>query len=561
MTELGTKAGSRLRPTRNRQPTGPTRGPAGLARSTTPRSPRHVSTLRLLPVLTAAAFATAYVVVSPPSFDLAAHMFRAQLFAGDPFGIWNNYWYDGHHIVSYSLLFPAVSALLTPQLAAALAATGTAALFEPLAFRRFGPDSWLGATAFAAATAVNLFTGRLAFAFGALPGLAAIYALDRRRPWLACLLAFLTALSSPVAALFVALAGAAYVLGDLWHERRPRALLPGAAVAVAALLPVALPELAFPEGGVEPFAFSAFWPIPLLAVGALIAIPKDRRTLRAGVALYALATIASFLVPTAVGSNAARLGTWLAAPLAALLLWRRKARLLALAALPLLYIGWHDPIRDLASASSDPTAQAGYYQPLLGFLKRQPGQPFRIEIPFTAFHWEAYAVASHFPIARGWERQLDIKDNPLFYSGRLTAARYEHWLHENAVRYVAVASAPSDYAGAAEKRLIDSGLGYLHEVMRTTNWRVYAVADPTPIAQGAATLTALGADWLTLRASRPGNVYLHVHFTPYWKITTGSGCVEPAGQFTRLTLRRSGAVRLQTVFSLDRIGASSPRCT
>jgi hypothetical protein len=488
-------------------------------------------------------------------------MFRAHLFAQNPFGIWNNYWYDGHHIVGYSLFFPTVSAALSPQLAAGLAAVGTAALFEPLARRHFGAQSWLGSTVFAAATATNLFTGRLAFAFGALPGIAAIYALDRRKHLLACLLALVTALSSPVAALFVAIVAAAYALGGVGSERRMTAAVKPLAVAMAALAPVSFLALAFPEGGVEPFVFSAFWPIPMLAVGALLVIPRRQRTLQAGVVVYALATIASYLIPSAVGSNAARLGTWLAAPVAALVLWRKKAVLLALAALPLLYLGWHDPVRDLYTASSDPTHRAGYYRPLLRFLDRAPGQPFRIEIPFTSFHWEAYAVASHFPIARGWERQLDIKDNPLFYDGRLTASRYERWLHLNAVRYVAVAGAPTDYAGRAEKDLIDRGLSYLHEVLRTRTWRVYAVANPTPIAQGAATLTALGPDWLTLNARAPGTVYLHVRFTPYWKLVQGSGCVEPAGGFTRLTIKRPGAIKLQTVFSLTRIGASSPRCT
>lgn len=517
--------------------------------------------LRLLPAALAAALGAVYVIASPPSLDLAAHMFRAHLFAENPFGIWNNYWYSGHHIVGYSLLFPAASALLTPQLAAALAATATAALFERLARRHYGADSWLGSTVFAAATATNLFTGRLAFAFGALPGIAAIVALDRRRAWLACLLGVVTALCSPVAALFVALAGAAYALDAWWRDRRLTAALPGAAVAVAALAPVGFLAVAFPEGGVEPFAFSAFWPIPLLALGAWLLTRSQQGTLRAGIAVYALGTVASYAIPSAVGSNAARLGTWLAAPLAALLLWRRKPTLLAVLALPLLYIGWHDPIRDLTTASSDPSNQAGYYRPLVRFLERQPGPPFRVEIPFTSFHWEAYAVASRFPIARGWERQLDIKDNPLFYDGRLTAARYEHWLHVNSVRFVAVASAPTDYAGRAEKDLVDRGLSYLHPVMRTSAWTVYAVANATPVAQGVATLTALGPDWLALRAHRPGEVYLHVHFTPYWKITSGSGCVEPAGGFTRLVLRKPGAVKLETVFSLARIAASSPRCT
>ena len=60
---------------------------------------------------------------------------------------------------------------------------------------------------FGAATATNLYTGRLAFAFGALPALGAILALDVRRDKLACALALLSALCSPVAALFAAIVG------------------------------------------------------------------------------------------------------------------------------------------------------------------------------------------------------------------------------------------------------------------------------------------------------------------------------------------------------------------
>src|SRR6516165_3894618 len=153
---------------------------------------------RAAPTVIAAAFGLAYVLISPPSGDLATHMFRARLFTEDPFGIWNNFWYSGHHIVGYSLLFPAASAALTPQIAAALAATGAAAAFEQLAHRRFGADAWLGSCLFAVAIASELFAGRLAFAFGAFPAMAAVLALDRDRPWSAAALAFLSALCSPV---------------------------------------------------------------------------------------------------------------------------------------------------------------------------------------------------------------------------------------------------------------------------------------------------------------------------------------------------------------------------
>jgi hypothetical protein len=109
--------------------------------------------------------------------------------------------------------------------------------------------------------------------------------------------------------------------------------------------------------------------------------------------------------------------------------------------------------------------------------------------------------------------------------------------------------------------LIDRGLPYLRLVMRTAHWRVYAVRDPTPIVTGAATLTALGPDWLSLRANRAGPALARVHFTPYWAFVQGSGCVAPAGDLTSLTLRRPGPVRLAIHFSLGRVGAHSPRCS
>ena len=509
---------------------------------------------RIGPVLLAGVLAATYVAVSPPSLDLAAHMLRAKLFATEGFGVWNDWWYAGHPVVMYSLLLPAVAAVLTPQLAAALAATGTAALFEPLARWHFGPNAWLGSLWFAAGTATNLYTGRLTFAFGLLPAVASMLALQRGRRGAAIALAALTALCSPVAALFVALAGAAVAIAD--GEER----VGGAGVLLAALLPVGLLALAFPEGGTEPFVFSAFWALPLIAVGFAILTVRRERVLFAGVVLYAIATTLCYVIPTAVGSNAGRLEELVAGPLAAVLLWPQRKTLLMTVAVPLLYLQWHAPVRDVTNAGGEAMTSA-YYQPLLSFLGRQGGPPFRIEIPFTKFHWETYAVAPRFPLARGWERQLDIEYNPLFYDGRLTVARYERWLHDRAVRFVAVADAPLDYSAVAERALIDRGPPYLHLVWRSRHWRVYAVADPTPIAQGVGTLQRLGANWFTLDAARPGGTLVRVHFSPYWAITNGSGCVQPGGSFTRVTLRRAGRARVAIRFSLGRIGARSPRCS
>lgn len=458
----------------------------------------------------------------------------------------------------YSVLFPAAGAAIGPQLAAAIAVVITAWLFEGLAHGRWGDSAWLGSLWFTLGAATSLYTGRLTFAFGLAPAVATALALQRRRPALATACALLTAACSPVAALFAALAGAAHALGARVGWRR---LAAGAGVVAAALLPVAALAIAFPEGGTEPFAFSVLWPLVVIAAGVLLMLRGRDRTLSAAVILYTLGVIASYAIHSAVGSNAARLGELVAGPLSALLLWPRRRWLLLAVAPALLYVQLHAPVRDVSTAAGDPSGSTAYYRPLLGFLAGRPGPPFRVEIPFTRFHWEAYAVAPRFPLARGWERQLDIEHNHLFYDGRLTADRYETWLHRLAVRYVAVSDGGLDYSAVREVALIDRGLPYLKLVWSSRHWRVYRVKSATAIAQGAATLRALGPNWLELHAKRPGHVLLRVRYTPYWKITQGTGCVAPEGQFTQLRLTRAGPVRLAIDFSLGRIGGQSPRCT
>ena len=166
---------------------------------------------------------------------------------------------------------------------------------------------------FGAATATDLYTGRLAFAFGALPALGAIVALDYRRNKLACALAVLSALCSPVAALFAALAAGGYALGG-YLERRPAARGAarrggrgrGAGAGRAARDRV-------PGGRHRAVRLSDHVPGPGRGrARAGLVIPKDPVTLRAGVVVYALATLAVYLVPSPIGSNIARLGTFLA---------------------------------------------------------------------------------------------------------------------------------------------------------------------------------------------------------------------------------------------------------
>ena len=183
---------------------------------------------------------------------------------------------------------------------------------------------------FALGFCVELLSGRVPYDLGFAIGLGSVLALLRGRLALALVLALLTSAASPVAGAFLALAGLAYALAA-WregHQGRDR----GLALAAAALLPIVVLALAFPEGGYEPFAPSAFW--PALAGVLLIALllpqgtltPRARRTVRLGAALYALALIGAFALETPVGGNATRLAALLAAPLLAGVLWSRHRR-------------------------------------------------------------------------------------------------------------------------------------------------------------------------------------------------------------------------------------------
>ena len=303
---------------------------------------------------------------------------------------------------------------------------------------------------FAVATVSTLISGRLTFALGVAVGLAAVLAAARGRTGWACVLAALASLASPVAGAFVALAAAA------WWLERPRWW--PAALAACAVAPAAALAIAFPEGGSFPFVASSFWPALAAAIAVGLVIPREARVVRIGVALYALAIVASFVLATPMGGNVVRLGALFAGPVLAALVWRTNRRALALLALPLMYWQWVAPIDDWARAAGDPSVHERYYDGLLGFLGAQRGGPFRIEIPFTDNHWESRWVAPHVPLARGWERQVDRQRNALFYDDRpITAARYRRWLDDNAVRFVALADAPIDYSAAREAALVRAG--------------------------------------------------------------------------------------------------------
>ncbi len=515
-------------------------------------------------MLVAGLFAIAYLILEPSSADLAAQAFRSDLFASHGFLLWNNYWYGGHYLPGYSVLFPPLGAALGPRLVGALAAVTAAGLFGALARHGHGDRARLATLWFGAATATMLFSGRLTFALGIAIGLGALLALQRRRPLLAGGLALLTVCGSPVAGLFLALVGVAVMLAG---DRRG-----GALVALPALGALGALSLAFPTGGEERFVFSAFIGVPLLAAAALLLLPAEERALRWGVAVYAIAAFAAFAVANPVGGNMARLGALAGGPVLALGLAGRRPVALAAVALPLLYWQWVAPVRDVSEAAGDPSVHSSYYEPLLAELERRThGTPVRVEIPPTRNRWEADYVAPRFPLARGWLRQLESDDLDLFTEGNLTAPEYRSWLDDRGVSYVAVADAKPDYLSNDEEALIRRGLPYLRAVWSDQHWRLYRVEGATGLVSRTGDLTrraapgdrlsALGPASFTLSARDSGAFLVRVRYTRYWTVTSGEACVERHGDWTEVEVLRPGTVSVAARFSLDGLIGRDRQCS
>jgi hypothetical protein len=172
-------------------------------------------------------------------------------------------------------------------------------------------------------------------------------------------------------------------------------------------------------------------------------------------------------------------------------------------------------------------------------------QAMRIEVPFTSSHWDATILGRRFLLARGWERQLDTRYDGLFYAPVLTASAYHAWLLDNAVRFVALSSAPPDFSSVQEDALIRGGLPFLHLVFETAQWRIYAVAAAVPLATGPGSLASVDTDGFTLHAVRPGTFTVRVHYTPYWTTTAGQASVSQApGGWTRVVVSRPGSVTI-----------------
>src|SRR4029079_6784461 len=208
----------------------------------------------------------------------------------------------------------------------------------------------------------------------------------------------------------------------------------------------------------------------------------------------------------------------------------------------------------LAEADS-PSAKESYYQPVLAQLNERMytgetvGQ--RVEVVEPQTKGGAWHIGESIPVARGWERQVDVVDNPIFYDDdALDAASYRQWLDQLAGAYVAVPDAKLDFASVDEASLIRVGLPYLAEVWHNADWKLYRVLDASPLARNAQVVSVHG-NQVRLQVTKPGPVPIQIRWSSHLVVLAGTqpvslgvrahGCLSEDGEWTLLHARTAGS--------------------
>jgi hypothetical protein len=489
------------------------------------------------------------IVLAPPTGDAPAHLYRT-LLVREGVLVWDNLWYGGHYpLASYSLLYYLPAALVGNLPLVFAAVVLSAAFFASLVEREWGVAGHWPARAFGVLAAGPIFVGTYSYALGLAAGLGALCALQRGRRWLAAGAAALTLGFSPLAFVFLCLMLLALAL----VRRRPRhTLVFGAAIGGMAAVQLAV-LVFFPSSGPYPFRLLELGAV--LTVSFLGAALAFRSRLGAPLAAFFLvwggASVLMFLVATPVGENLTRLRS-LVFPLMLLTAFvvRFQPRWLAALALSAALTYNVAPyLAPMIERTDVRPAQRAFWAPALDFLAKRSGPQYRVEVVPTFDHWEAYWLPrAGIPLARGWYRQIDIARNELFYERPLAAVAYRDWLRQMGVRFVVLPETRLGQKGEErEALLLRSGRSGLAPVFANGNVTIYELPQAAPILTGPGTprITRLDHSRIEGTLSKPGAYVLRIRYTRYWRVRSGSVCVErAAGGMTRLRATRPGRFAL-----------------
>ncbi|GAA4960258.1 hypothetical protein GCM10023205_24350 [Yinghuangia aomiensis] len=472
--------------------------------------------------------------------DWPAAIFRTRLVREHGAVLWNNQWYGGHLLPGYSVLTPVLSSGIGTHTLTALSCIASAWAWSRLDIGRNDFARRVGAVWFAVMASIDYLIGRTPFALGVAAGLLALLAARRGRKVLTGLASLVCGLASPLSAAFLLMAALAWVPREnVWKTRF--CFAPAAAGLLA--------SLAFPNEGMFPFPWWRFWPIIGFAAVGLWLLPKEHKSARRFLWLYAASAVVFFFVPTALGGNLARLGEMIAGPvMAVVLLSLGRRRLVLLLAVPLLVWGFQSAAIAITHDRQDSRGEkAEYYTELNAYLK-QANQPLgRVEIPFTRGHWETVYVADKTPLARGWERQLDRYYNEVLYKPILTAPEYRAWIDDLGVRFVALPDVPIDKSAKPEVDLIKSGVPWLKPVWSNKHWTVWEVQDPRPLLEGPGRLVSMTPSEFTFIADSAGTFRIKVHNTFWFDADRPGVTIAPDKdkEWTEITVKTPGPVTIK----------------
>ncbi len=473
---------------------------------------------RVLAAVTATALEALYLVFRPQSPDLAAQLARAAA-ASRGAGLWWAGWYGGVNTPPYSLLSGALMAKAGVLTLGVLSTAAVCVLGADLLRGTARPR--IGAIALSAVACGNLAQGRLTFAAGMAPALASLVLLRRGRTGSAVALAAVSGLISPLAA-FTQLTALA-VMFLVGQPRRPIVI-----VGVASALPVGVVSLLFGQPSLMPFNPWACFGV-LIACSAVVLLPVPG-TVRVAAVVMGLIAVVAWAVPSPIGVNAIRVPLMVLAPLV-LATVHRDGPMVRFAAAGLMV--W--PVMNLVMElhiGADPSSGAAYYAPLLRQLPAAGTAVQRLELVDTKTHGGAFHVSGQVPLARGWERQVDVAQNGLFYEGELTAEEYRAWLRDRAVGWVALPTAEPDFGSRREADLVRAGLPYLTATWHNADWTLYRVTVDAPAATGGITVTALQDTAVQLSAQGPASGVVKLAWSRLLTVRSTSdpllrGCVVP----------------------------------
>jgi hypothetical protein len=518
----------------------------------------------VLSAAAAAALAAALAWLGPPGTDLAAHAYQRSLFLEHGFTLWNNFWYAGRYsFVTYSVIYYPLAAFLGIKLLAVATIALAALAFAVVLWQEWGPTARWSSRTFAVVWAGIVLSAAFPFALGFAFGLLAIWALQSGRRWRFAALAALTLAASPLAFLLLVVVLAGVVLA----RRETLHWVPVLGVVLAGIVEVVLwrlfPGGRFPFSGVEFAAGLAF-------CGSCLALTwrvESARVLRFFFAVYLIALVMAFAIPSGVGENVIRL-RYAAIPMVVLVfsLRRWEPRLVGVAALTLA-VAWNVTplVWSYVHGVRDDTATAAVWATPIDFLRANLEPSYRVEAVDTSTHSPAvYLAEAGIPLARGWYRQDDFPQNELLYD-ELGARTYLAWLRGLGVKYVVLSDGPTDYSSRAEAVLVRSGRAGLRLVFRTPEMSVYEVPHARSMVTGPAQprITSLTESKIGVALRAGGTYRIAVRWSPYWHASLG--CLSRGKDgMVRLTTRRAHFVRLtfrvNASRALEELAGEQPSC-